>query len=57
MHNNPTLVDDEPSGAESQSIVGLVMTAILLIGCGVGLMMWDDHNEREQMPIAISSVP
>jgi hypothetical protein len=48
-------MDDDTCGR--RGVIGLALTAALLIAGGLGLMMWDDHRARETASIAISSVP
>ena len=55
MQNNQTMTDEDGPG--SRNMLGLILTAILLIGCGLGLMMWDDRQDRAQVPVRTSSVP
>ncbi|HSS12785.1 MAG TPA: hypothetical protein VLL04_02755 [Rhizomicrobium sp.] len=35
-------------------LLGLVLTAILLIGCGLGVMMWDDRRDREAGSVTLA---
>lgn len=50
-----TVMDDETCGR--RSMLGLVLTAVLLIAGGLGLMMWDDRRHRELTPAVTSAVP
>ena len=53
-------MDDEPfdqNGGGRNGLLGVVLMAILLIGCGLGLMMWDDRRDRQAAPSVTSSVP
>jgi hypothetical protein len=38
-------------------MLGLVLMAALLIAGGLGLMMWDDHRDREATRSAVSAAP
>jgi hypothetical protein len=46
-------MDDEPFNRGG--VLGLVLTAALLIAGGLGLMMWDDRHEA--VPAITSSAP
>ena len=48
-------MDDDT--CERRSMLGLVLTAALLIAGGLGLMMWEDRPARETGPAVTSSVP
>ena len=48
-------MDDEPFNRGG--VLGLVLTAALLIAGGLGLMIWDDRHDRESAPAITSSVP
>ena len=48
-----TSMDDDSCGG--RSMLGLVLTAALLIAGGLGLMMWDDR--RELTPAVTSIAP
>jgi hypothetical protein len=48
-------MDDETCGR--RSMLGLVLTAALLIAGGLGLMMWEDRRSRELAPSVTSSAP
>jgi hypothetical protein len=48
-------MDDETCGR--RSMLGLVLTAALLIAGGLGLMMWEDRRGRELTPSVTSSAP
>lgn len=50
-----TVMDDDTCGR--RSMLGLVLMAALLIAGGLGLMMWDDHREREPARAVTSAVP
>ncbi|MEO8302127.1 MAG: hypothetical protein ABI608_10055 [Rhizomicrobium sp.] len=48
-------MDDD--SCERRSMLGLVLTAALLIAGGLGLMMWDDRRAGEPPRAVTSSVP
>jgi hypothetical protein len=48
-------MDDDTCGR--RSMLGLVLTAALLIAGGLGLMMWDDHRDRQASSSATLSAP
>ena len=48
-------MDDDTCGR--RSMLGLVLTAALLIAGGLGLMMWEDRHARETAPAVTLSVP
>jgi len=45
-------MDDQPLDGGRRVMLGLVLTAVLLIAGGLGLMMWDDHRDAS----AVSSI-
>ena len=50
-------MDDEPFDRGRSGMLGLVLTAALLIAGGLGLMMWDDRREKEAAPAVTLSLP
>jgi len=48
-------MDDDTCGR--RSMLGLVLTAALLIAGGLGLMMWDDRGDRESARAVTSAAP